>query len=90
MTSCSVMPRMTCTGCIFDARAHLVFQRGGRFEATKLGGLTTIITEIRSLATFSPRCRNSVACFENSPDPRASIRISSACISSARGALSAC
>jgi hypothetical protein len=36
----------TSAGWIFEARMHLVFQRGGPFEATKLGGSTTITVDI--------------------------------------------
>jgi hypothetical protein len=39
-------------GWIFEARMHLIFQRGGRFKATKIGGSANITIEI------SPaRCR---------------------------------
>lgn len=36
----------TYAGWIFEARMHLVFQRGGRFKATKLGGSATITIAI--------------------------------------------
>jgi hypothetical protein len=36
----------TSAGWIFEARMHLVFQRGGRFKATKLGGSATITIAI--------------------------------------------
>jgi hypothetical protein len=36
----------TSAGWIFDARMHLVFQGGGSFEATKLGGPTAITIDI--------------------------------------------
>jgi hypothetical protein len=36
----------TSAGWVFEARMHLVFQRGGRFEATKLGGSTPFAIEI--------------------------------------------
>lgn len=42
-------------GWIFEARTHVIFQRGGRFEVTKLGGSTTITIEIsnKPCRTFS-------------------------------------
>jgi hypothetical protein len=36
----------TYAGLIFENRMHLIFQHGGRFEATKLGGSTTFTIEI--------------------------------------------
>jgi hypothetical protein len=45
----------TSAGWIFEARMHQIFQRGGPFKATKLGGSTTITIDIdrKSCRDFS-------------------------------------
>jgi hypothetical protein len=45
----------TSAGWIFEARMHQIFQRGGSFKATKLGGSTTITIDIdhKSCKDFS-------------------------------------
>ena len=43
----------TSAGWVFEARMHQIFQRGGRFVATKQGGRATITIDIRSCGDFS-------------------------------------